>query len=516
MALKPASRPRPQGAARDIVFGSGSGRWRETTSGRSGLRHRLRQASFGLAITAVGMAYLVSDRPALPLALLGGAVGLLALAALAAPRELAMWVTRRPYLVRLTNTLYSAAGAAVVVAAVGLVGRGGLRWDLAAGERRNAAEETVLAGRALPAPPEIRFYPPPDLSAEELTRARDLLDDLAARVPGTKIAVVDPVVSGAAAREGLVAGGGVALVRSGGRSGRLAVLTEDALRDLFERLARGGGAVCSLAGHGERDLGDGSPAGLTAFVAALERGGRAVRTIEGAEELAGCDVVVVAGPTRPLPAGEVEALQARLDAGGRLLVLLEPGAPTGLEPLLRAHGVDPLEGTLEEDSVAGRHVVVGAWSGRALFGPRATAAGAAIRMHGAVPLAVLGGAGVALTGPGVRAEGDRGDRPGPFALAASTAWRAGGGPGGAPGEARLFVLADADVASNAALPEGGNESLVLAAVDWLGADLAAAPGAAPAARAGYALGDFAPGAWAFVSAAFLLVGLMVRRSWGRR
>jgi hypothetical protein len=517
----PPSRERQQ-----LFFGSGSRAWREQRGApvSGGLRRRLRQVALGLALGAVGMAYMVSDRPVLPLALLGAAAALLALGALAAPRELAMWVTRRPYLVRLTNTLYSIAGAALVVAAVGLVDRAGVRWDLAAGARLSAAEETVRAARTLPAPPEMAFYPPPDMTPEDFVRGRDLLDDVAARVPGSKVVVVDPLVdpAGATGAERL-AEGELGVVRSGGRAVRLvSPLGELQLRAAFERLARGGGAVCSLVGHGERETTDESPAGLSAFASVLARGGRDVRTVEGANELAGCDVVVIAGAARPLAAPEVEALAGRLDAGGRLLMFLEPDAPTGLEALLRVHGIDPLGGVLEDASATDRLAVAGVATaaapvpGEGVSGDGAAvkhaARGAVARLHGARPLAVWGdAAAVVVSGPDVVADDAGVVFAGPFALAASAQW------GAATGAARLVVFADADVATNASLAEGANLDLVMGAVDWLGveASRARAPGGAPAAVLG-SLGDYAPGAWAFVSSAFLIVGLLVRRSWGRR
>ena len=51
------------------------------------------------------------------------------------------------------------------------------------------------------------------------------------------------------------------------------------------------------------------------------------------------DAVMVAGPKFAFPAPSVAALQAYLGKPGRLLLLLDPGAPTGLEGILAEQGV---------------------------------------------------------------------------------------------------------------------------------------------------------------------------------
>jgi ABC-type uncharacterized transport system involved in gliding motility auxiliary subunit len=54
---------------------------------------------------------------------------------------------------------------------------------------------------------------------------------------------------------------------------------------------------------------------------------------------ADADAVMVAGPKFAFPAPSVAALQAYLGKPGRLLLLLDPGAPTGLEGILAEQGV---------------------------------------------------------------------------------------------------------------------------------------------------------------------------------
>lgn len=53
-----------------------------------------------------------------------------------------------------------------------------------------------------------------------------------------------------------------------------------------------------------------------------------------------CDVLVVAGPSRPFMQEEINVIRRYLNNGGRALFLLDPEITTGLEPLLREYNID--------------------------------------------------------------------------------------------------------------------------------------------------------------------------------
>src|SRR5262249_43105568 len=123
--------------------------------------------------------------------------------------------------------------------------------------------------------------------------------------------------------------------------------------------------VCFLDGHGEpdpfslesHDHQEGAPGhshGLGAKYVLHERHGmakarHALETVNYTVEkvllpqrgagLAGCAVLVVAGPKIPLLAAEVEAVRAYLAGGGNALFMLDPFVTTGLEPVIREYGV---------------------------------------------------------------------------------------------------------------------------------------------------------------------------------
>jgi ABC-type uncharacterized transport system involved in gliding motility auxiliary subunit len=60
---------------------------------------------------------------------------------------------------------------------------------------------------------------------------------------------------------------------------------------------------------------------------------------QGPDALAGCAVLVVAGPKAALLPQEIAAIRAYLEAGGHGLFMLDPFVRTGLEPVLRDYGI---------------------------------------------------------------------------------------------------------------------------------------------------------------------------------
>ena len=101
-------------------------------------------------------------------------------------------------------------------------------------------------------------------------------------------------------------------------------------------------AVYFLQGHGEPTL-DASEGGLSQAVTALEAQGYQVNPLNLAQQTQvpeDAAAIIVAGPKRELFAGEVSALQEFLDAGGSLLLMIDPQTNPGLDPLLNEWGVE--------------------------------------------------------------------------------------------------------------------------------------------------------------------------------
>lgn len=95
--------------------------------------------------------------------------------------------------------------------------------------------------------------------------------------------------------------------------------------------------ICVTAGHGEPALDD--DAGLAPAARALSGDAYRVSELPPGPVPARCAAVVVAAPKQPLGAGDVAALADVLERGGRVMVLVDGFAPTGLERLLERRGV---------------------------------------------------------------------------------------------------------------------------------------------------------------------------------
>jgi ABC-type uncharacterized transport system involved in gliding motility auxiliary subunit len=96
-------------------------------------------------------------------------------------------------------------------------------------------------------------------------------------------------------------------------------------------------SVCFVTGHGERSLSSGDGEGYSGVQKALERENYTIKPlnlVEAKEVPVECDVVVVAGPKAGYFPDETETLKKYLDAGGKVLILVDPGTDPKLDSLL--------------------------------------------------------------------------------------------------------------------------------------------------------------------------------------
>ncbi len=108
--------------------------------------------------------------------------------------------------------------------------------------------------------------------------------------------------------------------------------------------------VVFTSGHGELQLSDFSPTGLSAARELLERDNFEVESWEslGASSVPeGVELIAIVGPVGNFVQPEIDLLESFLQAGGRLLVLLDPTlspagglVTTGLESLLGRYGIE--------------------------------------------------------------------------------------------------------------------------------------------------------------------------------
>ncbi len=185
-------------------------------------------------------------------------------------------------------------------------------------------------------------------------------------------------------------------------------------------------------------------------------------------------VLVIAGPQKPLTGGELEVIRMYLRAGGRALILLNPGAVKDFQPLIAEWGMDLPDGTLLDPAshvAPSRDYLLVPGDRNSLklaetYFPGATALIPAREKSDDVELIAL-----VWTSPEARLGAESrqpvdGPAKGPFAIGALISTIPEEGSEALQGT-RLVVIGDSDFATNRNFHNGANGDLFLTAVHWL-------------------------------------------------
>lgn len=261
--------------------------------------------------------------------------------------------------------------AEIVLFAVGVVGvlvalaylsvRYPLRFDLTGEGRYSLAESTVTMLRRLDRPVRIVFFHDP-----MMRETVELYQLMAAQTSRLTVEFYDPMINPAQARMLGVNFAGTGVMESEGRRLQVNGGSETDIANGILRVSRSATQrLCFLDGHREPDPfsleshdhlegAAGHSHGLGVKYVLHERHGMAkarhaletlnytvekVLLLQGVDGLAGCAVLVVAGPKVPLLPVETAAVRAYLAGGGHALFMLDPFVRTGLEPVLLEYGV---------------------------------------------------------------------------------------------------------------------------------------------------------------------------------
>lgn len=256
--------------------------------------------------------------------------------------------------------------------------------------------------------------------------------------------------------------------------------------------------VYFLTGHGERDVDDfGRQSGYSTLARVIARENIEIRRLEPGTEARipeDCAALVVAGPDRRLSDVMLTAIDDYLKSRhGRVLILLDPAAQTGLEGLLEHWGVKAGPGVVAGHTFSGRELVVSQYGDHPVthgfknvitmfYMPMAlqcldagdkTSPGAERANEDRVRVTVLAGTGpegwieTNLSQEPSVFDADR-DQRGPVAVAVAVERGAVGINAGLQ-PTRMVVIGDSYFVSNAAISSGvgGNVSLLMAALNWL-------------------------------------------------
>jgi ABC-type uncharacterized transport system involved in gliding motility auxiliary subunit len=267
---------------------------------------------------------------------------LLALAGIAEVRRLRGFSGHFSRAVALRWTLISLAVVAVAIGANALASGWGAVIDLTVERSYTLSDQTrrvCASSAASEGPkPELLFFEHTRLWKEVVP----LIEAYREACPGLAIRQLGVADAPPAARAVLARGEATVVVCVAGRCERVGFPSEENITNALLRGTRPEARTAYfLLGHGEVNLADDGDDGFSQLAEALQAEGVALRGWIGpARESvpADADLVIIAAPERDLLGPEVEALDAYLRSGGRLLALLAPGNATNFEALLEQWG----------------------------------------------------------------------------------------------------------------------------------------------------------------------------------
>ncbi|MBO2521838.1 MAG: GldG family protein [Clostridia bacterium] len=273
------------------------------------------------------------------LALAAAGLAAVAFAALAG-RDLAQLRSSRSLYYGTSATVLTVAVIAIV-ALVNVIAERDfhVRWDLTAEKLYSLSDQTLQVLRELDRPVTVYAFVRDDSYGRQVV---DLIREYTYRSNQIRMQVIDPDAQPSLARAFEVTQYNTVVVEAGDQRrtvspydmfslnlfGQLTEFRgELALTRALIGVTRGTqGKVYFTTGHGERDL----SRDLSQFRSFLTGEGyevEAVNLAQAGEVPADASVLVIAGPIRDFDPREIEAVQAYIQEGGRVLLLLDPAPP---------------------------------------------------------------------------------------------------------------------------------------------------------------------------------------------
>ena len=253
------------------------------------------------------------------------------------------------------STRMGASSLVVVLLVVGilaivnvLAARHSFRWDFSENQNFTLAPQTYRILRSIVH----------DVKVTVFTREKDpgfqsykeRLDSYRQATPKITVEFVDPERHPKVAQSYGITRTDTAIFESGNQTIRVTSPSEVELTGALLRVSKESKKrILFLEGHGERGLDDKERTGYSLAKDALTKQGYDVGTVsllQTATVPENTTVLVLAGPRRPVTREEQERIQTYVDAGGHLLVLIDPDSQANLDPMLKHWGLGVGPGVL--------------------------------------------------------------------------------------------------------------------------------------------------------------------------
>lgn len=259
-------------------------------------------------------------------------------------------------------TAYAGVYLLIVIAALAainfLANRYNKSADLTANKRYSLSDQTEKVVKGLKQDVTVTYFD----ETTGFSKAKDLLDRYSNLSPKLKVDYVDPNKKPQLAKAAGVKTYGTTFVNVGDKREEVKGISEEELTGALVRVLKGGERnVCFVQGSGEHSLEDTRGAGYSQLKESLEKSNYKVRPISllGADRSAeaktpekvaigetatpapagkveipkDCTVTIVAGPRFDYTQPAVDALKASVEAGGRVMFLIDPPLKLGREEI---------------------------------------------------------------------------------------------------------------------------------------------------------------------------------------
>jgi len=302
------------------------------------------------------------------------------------------------------------------------------------------------------------------------------------------LSFIDPDIEPQLARDNGVRVKGELVLRYGERRENLQTITEQAMSNVLQRLARSAERyIVFLEGHGERSPRGRANHDISDWATQLQARGLNTQTINLGvnQKIPGnAAALVIAGPQVDLLPGEMSIITRYLANGGNLLWLTDPGGLHGLGGLAEQLGLEFLPGVIVDPTTQrlglddpritviaeyGNQAVTDNFSNLTLF-PQANAIDLVEGSEWqAEPFLITAADSWSETGAlqGEIALDAGEDIPGPLNLGVILTRSQ---PSDTPQQQRIIVIGDGDFLSNQYLGNAGNQDLGMNLINWLSRD----------------------------------------------
>lgn len=229
------------------------------------------------------------------------------------------------------------------------------QYDWTAGQRNTLSQGSITLLRAMEAPVTVNVYLQDDPTmkkavSEILNRYKQVKADF-------NFKLINPDIDIELAELDQVTRYGQTVIKYQNRSEIVSSLSEGVITSALQRLSHSNQrSLLFLEGHGERQPAGTAIADFAQFTAQLADKGinaRAHNLLQAALP-DDTDVLVIASPTRPVLAGELEHIRQHIIKGGNLLWMMDPGTDNdslnGLSELARLLNINFLDGIVVDNN----------------------------------------------------------------------------------------------------------------------------------------------------------------------